>query len=266
MAKVDISKAITKIHALGNVMHRPMRDVLDSWARVTAISCAKSTQPATKGSLTGSEAQQVGMKAVARDIAKVYKTPGGAYEDINQRYQGAFWKAYKDGDIDRAQAILDANGRTLRGVPMEQFDGGSAHKAARNTTTGRVNQKRPSMIITNPKALAKYVEEEQKHVGTGKGGWADVVRAIGGHNPRGLREEGDITANWITRRAHGYGKAFQGGTDEHPTITIESRVPYADHILSGGLRRDAIRIGRERTIENLQHAVRAEARKLRSAA
>jgi hypothetical protein len=259
---VDISKAISKIHALGNVLHRPLRDVLDSWARTTAISCARETQPFG----TGAEAQDAGTKAVARDISKVYATPGRAFEDIGQRYQGAFWKAYKDGDIDRAQAILNANGRTLRGVPMERFDGGAAHKSARDATTGRVRQNRPSTIVTNPKALAKYVEEEQKHVGTGKGGWADVVRAIGHHAPRGLREEGDITANWITRRAHGYGKAYQGGTDEHPTITIVNSVPYADHILSGGARRDAIRIGRERMIANLEHAVKAEVKNLRTAA
>jgi hypothetical protein len=259
---VDLSKAIAKIHALGNVLHRPLRDVLDSCARTVAINCARATQPFG----TGADAQNAGTKAVARDISKVYATPGRAYEDINQRYKGAFWKAYKDGDFSRAQDILNANGSSLRGVPMERFDGGSAHKSARNTTTGRVRQNRPSMIITNPKALAKYVEEEQKHVGTGKGGWADVPRAVSGHAPRGLREEGDITANWITRRAHGYGKAFRGGSDEHPTITIVNAVPYADHILSGGARRDAIRIGRERMIENLQHAVKAEWKNIRSAA
>jgi hypothetical protein len=261
MAHVDISKAISKIHALGNVLHRPMRDVLDSGARVVAVQCARTAQPFG----TGADAQNAGEKAVARDISKVYATPGKAYEDIAQRYKGAFWKAYKDGDIGRAQDILDANGSRLRGVPLESFDGGTAHKSARNAKTGRVRQSRPSMIVTNPKALAKYVEEEQKHVGTGIGGWADVVRAIGGA-PRGLREEGDITANWITRRAHGYGKAFQGGTDEHPNIRIENTVTYAANILNGTALAAAVRIGRERMIKNLQIAVRAETAKLRSAA
>jgi len=262
MAKVDLSKAIAKINALSNVLHRPLRDTLDMMGRVVATNCARAAQPFG----TGADAKAAGEKAVARDISKVYATPGKAFESLPSNRRGAFWSAYKKGQIDRAQSILDKYGSSLRGAKLQPFDGGAAHKSARNKTNGRVpDSQKPTIIVTNPKALAKYVAEEQSHVGTGKGGFADIVRAIGG-TPRGLREEGGITANWITRRAHGYGAAFHGGTDENPELTIQNRVPYADQILNGTALNEAKRIGRERAIKNLEFAVRAETKKLRSAA
>ncbi len=244
------------------MLHRPLQDVLDSGARVVATQMARTAQPFG----TGADAREAGERATSRDISKVYATPGKAYEDIsNPRYKGAFWSAYKKGDISKAQDILDANGSKLRGVQMTRFDGGTAHKGARNTTTGRVNQNRPSMIVIDPKALDRYVKEELKHVGTGKGGFADIVRAIGG-SPRGLREEGDITANWITRNGHGYGKAFHSGSPDHPIVTIRNSIPYASHILAGGALNEAIRIGHERMISNLRIAIKSETAHLRSTA
>src|SRR5438128_924859 len=125
MANVDLHRAIAKLHALANVLHRPLRDVLDSGARTVAINCARATQPFG----TGAEAKASGEKAVARDIARVYATPGKAYQDIPDKYRGGFWKTYKEGDIDRAQSILDSRGNTLRGVPLERFDSGAAHRS-----------------------------------------------------------------------------------------------------------------------------------------
>jgi len=260
--RVSYEKAIAKVRALGNVLHRPLRDVLDSGARVTATQMAHDAQPFG----VGRDAQIRGQKAVTKDIYKVYTTISKASEDISSpRYRSAFWAKYKAGDIAGAQEIINKYGSHLRGVPIGEFSGGFAHIAARNTTTGRVNLTRPLLIVTNWKALEKYVEEERSHVGTGKGGFADIVRAIGGTIRSGTREEGEITASWITtkRKGGGYGSAVHGGTDENPTIRITNRIPYADQILSGSALSEAKRIGRERMILNLQDAVKAETAKLR---
>ncbi len=268
--KVHIENAQNKLRALANVLHRPLRDVLDSGARVMAIEFAKTSQPFG----TGFDARDSGHKAVARDIYRVYTTPGKAFEDIasgsyrgsnGERMEALFWRAYKDGNIADAQSILDKFGVNLRNVPMVKMDGGGAHRAARNATTGRVHQTRPEQIIINPKALERYVKAEQDKVGTGKGGWADVARQISG-SIRGLRSEGDITANWITRRGQGSGQVSRSGTDENPVITITSTIPYARNILNGTAESRSKAIARHRMLENLQIAVRAETRKLRSAA
>src|SRR5436190_15270338 len=76
--RVSFENATRKLQALGNVLHRPLRDVLDSGARVAAISLAKSTQPDG----TGVEAKEQGEKAVARDILIVYGNAGRAFEAI----------------------------------------------------------------------------------------------------------------------------------------------------------------------------------------
>lgn len=257
--RVNYDGAVRKMRALGSVLKRPLRDVLDSGARVAAISCAKSTVPFG----TGQDAKSAGEAAVRRDISRVYGNAGGAFEAINgKREKGAFWTHYKKGDYDAAEDIAND-----AGVKVGDFDGGAAHRSARNRR-GRVNQTKPSIFIIRPserRQLDRYIKQEVDHVGTAKGGWVDVVRAIGGQI-RGLREEGDITANWITRKGRGYGRATRGGSEENPQIKITSRIPYADQALGSRAKAEAIRIAKHRSLENLRYAVNAEARKLRTAA
>lgn len=264
MIKVSYDRAVRKIQALNIVLKRPLRDVLDSGARVAATQMARTAQPFG----TGREAQTSGEIAVARDILKVYATPERAYKDMGASGKaGAFWRAYKHGEFQRAESLLRQFGNDLAGVNLQHFDGGAAHRSARNSR-GRITQRRPSVVVTDPRALERYISEEKKHVGTGKGGFADIVRAIGGTSGgvRGLRESGDITANWITRRARGYGYASRSGSDENPIITIRNRVPYASNILNGTALSEAKRIAWFRMKKNLEIAVDHVARELRSAA
>lgn len=257
--KMSFDKANAKIRALGEVLKRPMRDVLESGAHVAAISCAKSSQPFG----TGEEAKAKGEGRVMKDIAKVYRTAGGAWKSISNPGEAAgFWKAYKAGEFESAQNILAKSGSIYSGVPLQPFDEGAAHKAARSGSTGRVTISSPKAIVVDPENLKAYVERKKKNVGFGKGGWADVARVISG-SARGLKEKGDISARWILRHAHGLGRAREGGTETHPTITITSLVSYAEHILQGGARTDAIQIARDRMIKNLRIAVEAEAKRLK---
>ncbi len=259
-ARVDTSKAFAKIIALGNILKRPLRDVLDSGAKTVAINCARVSQPFG----TGADAKNAGDTAVTRDIHRIYGNAGGAYEAItNARIKGAFWFHYKAGHYSKAKEIA-----ATAGVEVGEFDGGSLHRAQRRDKRPLVSQKKPRYFIisaSGQKRLASYIKEEQKHVGAGKGGWADVARALGS-TPRGLRTENDITANWITRNGHGYGSAVHGGSDESPTIRITNRIPYADQILDGTAKTKAEQVGRHRMLENLRFAIDAEARKLKRAA
>lgn len=260
--RVNFENAVRKLQALGNVLHRPIRDVLDSGARVAAISLAKSTEP--KG--TGAEAKDEGEKAVARDILLVYGNAGRAFEAIrNPTAKKQFWRLCKQREFDVATGIALQNG-----VNVGDFDGGTAHKAARRKKRPVIlKTTKPSIYIIEPrerKKLDRYIKESKDDVGTAKGGWADCVRAIGG-NIRGLREDGDITASWITakRKAGGAGAAHHGGTDENPTIVITNRIPYVDQMLSNSARNYALKVAHDRMIENLETAVLHEASNLRKA-
>jgi hypothetical protein len=262
---VNYSGAERKLQAIITVLHRPMRDVLDSAARVMATQMARSAQPFG----TGADALQKGKAAVARDILKVYWTPSRAFTSIPEtRKAKAFWAAYSNRDYDGAQAILAESASPVTDVPLEQFDDGEAHKANRERRSGggrgMVHLSRPVMIVTNPRALAKYIESVQRNVGFGKGGFADIARALGAA-PRGLKEDGDITASWITHHK-GFGKAYHGGTDTEPTIRILNTVGYASEILNGSALTQAKEIAHHRMIENLTTAVKAELKKLRAAA
>ncbi|SRR6266540_83145 len=255
-----LDKATAKIRAIGPLVKTPMRDLLGREARLVAISCAKSTQPYG----TGADARDLGQKRVSADIYKVYTTPGKAFADIaDKRAARGFWKAINSGNISRAQAILDKNGRTLRGVPIQSFDGGAAHKSARNRRTGRVSQKRPGMIVRSTQALKSYIAGKQDLVGFAKSAWAGLARKLGGI--RGLKESGDITANWIAGK-DGPNTIDWGGDDKNPVITLTSKVRYADQVLPQAARQAAVAIARGRLVKNLEIAAKAELKKLPSAA
>ena len=251
--------------AFANVLKRPLRDVLESAARVYALECARESVPFG----TGSDAKQSGEGAVKRDILRIYASLGQAYEDISPpRMQGAFWIKVKSGHWDEAQRILDEFGQTLKGVPIRsRWDGGIAHRTNQDNR-GHVRSRRPAVIMADQRALDSYVKREQAEVGKGKGAWVDVVRQLGGR-VRGLRESGDITANWITRKGKGMGRAYQTGTDQNPKLRIENRVrsnksiAYASNITDSATINSAKVIAQNRMIRNLEIAVKAETARLR---
>lgn len=265
--RVNYDKALRKMRALGVVLNKPLRYTLESGARVCAISLAKSTQP-SRGEGTGNDSYQLGLKAIERDILAVYALPRDAYNDISsQRARAAFWKAYKAGEIDVAERLLQDFGSNLKNTSFEDFDGGAAHLELRRKNRPVIAKKqRPKMIVTDPRPVFRYIDKMKKEVGKAKGAWADVVRATGSDRIRGLRKAGDITASWITGKGHGYGRAFHGGTDTNPTIRIETGIDYMRQVLSQSAESYAKKIAHDRMIEALNKAVEYETKNLRSAA
>jgi hypothetical protein len=252
-----------KIRAIGTIVQRPMRDSLGQMGRLVAISCAKSTQPFG----VGEKARDAGRNRVAADIYKVYTTIGKAFADIqkrNDRAARAFWAAVQHGDYARARGILMKDGASLRNVPIELFDGGALHKQFRHSVTGRIAEKRtPSMIVRNKRQLEAYIKKRQAMVGTGKSAWADMARQLGGI--RGLKDSGDISANWILRGG-GRGTVQWMGTRTAPLLRLTSTVSYGGNILKPAARSEAVEIARYRWRESLRVALRAETRKLRQSA
>jgi hypothetical protein len=249
-----------KIRSIGTVVQRPIRDQLTQFGRLTAISCAKSTQPFG----SGEKSRDVGRYRVAADIYKVYATIAKAFADIqktNDRAARAFWAAVQHGDYARATGILRKDGSLLRNVPIELFDAGALHMQKRNSQTGRIAAKqRPLMIVRDKRKLEAYIKKRQANVGTGKSAWADIANQLGG--TRGLKDSGDIGITWISHN-RGRGGIQWMGTPEAPLLRITSQVSYGGRILPVGARNAAVAIARNRIVLQLQAAVRAETRRLR---
>jgi len=228
---VNNEKALAKLNALRPANNQDqLKSLAASMGRTAALVLARSTPPPG----TGEQAKTQGESAVARDIRTVYATPGDVWNDIsNTRTAALFWSAVRAGEFDVAAAFAREFSTLYRNVPWGRFDGGALHKGARDAR-GHVRGG-PRLVVTNHRQLWAYVKQEQQHVGTAKGAWADCVRALGG-TIRGLREEGDITANWITRKGHGRGRASFAGSTAHPTVTITNSVPYIDQIVDQGMR------------------------------
>lgn len=267
---IGMDKASAKIRAIGTVLHRPLKDLLAQEGRLVAVSYVKSSQPYG----TGGDAQKHGRDAVERDIKRVYLQPRQAYQDLlgyntaeGRNAAKAFWKAYKEGDFKTALDILQRNARTLKEVKfLSAFDGGAAHKAARDPRTGRVRSRANAgrVLLLDERALDAYIAKRQDNVGYGKSGWADVARQLGGI--RGIGAKGDISASWLTHQGSGRGRVQWTGNNDSLLLTITNTITYADQILPPTARREAVEIAHNRLIKNLQIAAKAELKKLRAAA
>src|ERR1700680_2709317 len=247
---------------MGRGVRRTLPEVLESAGTVVAILLAKSTQPVG----TGAAAQNMGERAVSRDIKKVYVTVGDVFASLPDSGEGdarQFWKLIQAGRYDAASAILSKADSRYGRIPIGKFDGGSLHKSARNATTGRVSQTTPSLIVSDSESLVDYGKSKVNLVGYGKSAWAAIAREVGG--TRGLRGpklpsgERDITANWITRKGGSHRIARDYANQARPVLTLTSTVRYGDHILSASARSQSIRIAHERIIKQCKMAARYEA-------
>jgi len=124
--------------------------------------------PSSKG-VSGIAAKKQGEKAVTRDIARVYKTPGGVYADIKAKGEHglakSYWNAYKRQDF----AAMAEIAKSVPGLPSyfkdhRAFDGGAEHLKRRGSD-GRVKKKNPSFVITTPASLKAYRRRKLKNVG-----------------------------------------------------------------------------------------------------
>jgi hypothetical protein len=266
--KANTTKLRSKLQNMSKQVHRTAADVLESEGRICAVSLAKSTQPFG----TGADAKDMGERAVARDIARVYATIGDVFGKLPTVGQGdarQFWKLIQLGKFDAAQQILTRFGSRFASIKIGPFDAGALHHQARNARTGRVSQTMPSLVVTNGRALQTYAQSKINLVGFGKSAWANIAKQLGG--VRGLRApklaggERDVTANWITRKG-ATGSIHRTGWDTaRPRLTLTSNVRYADNILSQSAMRNAIRIARERIIKQIQMAAAFEMRRARAA-
>ena|SRR5581483_2852920 len=225
---------------------RDLGEELRRVGRVVAVSLATSAQPYGIGEYS----RRSGEIATARDIRRCYATPGQVYKAFDDKFKaGSFWKAIKAADYSRAQQIMRKYCPRFATKELKPFDGGAAHKAARNAR-GRVSSSQePAFVVQTTRDLEAYIKSEVYRVGEGKAGWASCAKILGG--TRGLPQ-------WVTRHA---GKIAPGSVvQSKSSIVLRNEVPYAENILQPAAKAEAVRIGIDRLTKQAIIAERRAAR------
>jgi hypothetical protein len=238
--KIDTRGSDELFQKMGWTIKNSVPGFLRQEARLTAVELARRTQPFGDGPAP----RAVGEAATTADIYRVYATPGKAYDDIQGSAKSAFWRAVKASAWGRAATILSRFGNALKGVSIQPFDDGAAHRQLRNNQGRIPKSQKPTMIVRNPSALKSYVDSEVKKVGEGKGGWSTCADALGG--TRGI-------PGWVSRQ-NSPGRVIESYKAELSSVTMTNQVPYADQILTETEKQNAIDIAAERLGKSVKRA------------
>lgn len=164
----DLKLLMAKLGALGKLTNKNLEALIDAQGKLL-IDDRKtgvlSMTPPNSSEHRGTKAKKVGEAVVARDIMRVYQSASGIYavlQVLDPNLANAFWKALKDGDEATALQIYRSR-ISLKGQPTIGTFDKSLHKKWRRK--GRVIANYPKQIVTNPKALQKYIKERQGNVG-----------------------------------------------------------------------------------------------------
>ena len=253
------------LYRLARETGKDFGDVVKSNGRLIAINMAIMTQPFSggenfrdNGSYAGARDRAAGEFAVLSDVGLVYSTIGIIYSMVKTVKESAakgFWKAVNSGQMAKAIKIFRTFGITINAststAQIGKFDEGGYHRQVRNSR-GRVGRnQRTMLIVTNPKALRRYVKEMVKRVGWAKGSWAAAARALGG--TRGLPQ-------WVTRHDAAPGGATDNSRDPiSPHVVLHSRVSYMDQVLSPAQASEALRYQQGKMESHIEKVIIANA-------
>lgn len=206
-AKIDLRRHLQKIRHLPRQADQIMREAVEVDARGFVRDIVAVTPP-SQGK-ANKESQRRGETAVARDVRKVYATPGDLYALIKARNParaGAFWKLVKARDWDGANRL--ARAENLPEMDSAVLDGqnGRAEEHARRSRGGRVRGDVPSAAVTQDRLRARYVKQMQKRVGLLASGFAAAARRLGVRLPAWIARHGETLG--VVRVKEGFGSFY----------------------------------------------------------
>ena len=160
------------------------------------------------------EAKKRGEAAVARDIRKVYATPGKLYEMIQTnapKLAAPFWAAVKAKDWQRANRL--ARSANVPEIIDLGSDDGLVHQSRRKK--GRVTGKQPSAGVQDVRYLKAYIKTMQARVGLLAAGFKPAALRLGASMPA-----------WISRHSASIGTISVNPNLERFTIVISNRARH----------------------------------------
>ncbi|MDH5628197.1 MAG: hypothetical protein OEY69_07875 [Candidatus Krumholzibacteria bacterium] len=262
-AKVDDGELRRKLARASRVLGKEVGELVRFYSGPAILDLMRTFPP--MGTVSGKEAfsrqRQLGVQAVTRDIAQVYRSLASVIAQVREAEDGlhgdaarGLARAVRRGEIAEARGILRRMGFEMESrMEIGTFDAGH-HKSSR-AGRGRVRRRRAAQIVTDAQALRAYVRAKVALVGTEKAGFLAGHRAAGG--------KGSIP-RWITRHGSGRTGRAQDLTRKalNPRLVVTNAVPYAaEH--AGGLVGLSLARSRRRMLRGMDAAVRRKLRALK---
>jgi hypothetical protein len=235
------ASVMASIHRFADITGASLSEEIIRTARLVAVSVAHSTQPFGKDKATKETAE----RRVARDIRRVFATPFSVYAQLDRKADslaaGQFWSAWKSRDEARMKEIMD---RESLGLTIVRTPQKSIHQQRRNNR-GQVSSGVPLHMITDTRALDRYIAERQRKVGFAKSGWAAAADECGGH--RGIPQ-------WASSRHKGRapGGAIITRDAVRPEVIIYNNVSYIDQVSNFSMIAQAVDIAYEKLQKRIQ--------------
>ena len=255
--------------------------ILRSQGRLLARDLAFQTQPFGKDK----SAQELGERAVEREIRRVYKSAGevalsdklsyairnapmagarAAYarrfgqptQNPDQAARAFVWLVQR-GKYGEARELLKRVGVTeqeITSIPIGKMDGGEAHQSVRYGARKKVPRNQLPLRIVSDRQIKSYVNKIRKNVGIAKAGWASGARLLGG--TRGILK-------WVLRNMGKGGGGYVIDQADHPSspkITLVNNVPWVGKNLNEAQKESAVKIQYDKMLQAIDKAMRAEAR------
>ena len=201
---------------------RSIGEILMQQARIAVREMANILPP--MGTLTGRESwaaqRRLQIRAINRDLARVYITRSRVYAEIRTRVSpqaAAGWWALTLSDPVAAQRMLRTLDIPWRHLPVGTDPDPAHHRAARNRR-GRVPAtERGRQIVLRSPRLERYRRQTHRGIGRLKGG---MVPAAGRLNVSGIPA-------WVRRNA-GPGLALVDiRRRDDPSVRVANLVSYA---------------------------------------
>ena len=99
----------------------------------------------------------------------------GLLEKSSPKAGNAYWKAYKEGDEQAQEGVLN---KRVQGLPRK-IDRGK-HKVLRTAKRGRVAKKASAVAVVRKTARDNYIKRVQKRAGMAKAGWLSAAKSLSG--------------------------------------------------------------------------------------
>jgi len=198
--------------------------------------------------------KEIGNKAVARDIGKIFVTSGVINGILAQNRKKAIFGRYiKAGELEQAKKLLNnqmqgsvqvaghsRKGKQVKGYTQKRQvstlgdnrlgqiteiadrPNPAIHKARRGARY-KVGRSQWSQVVLKGKQLETYQESVQKRVGSMKAGWRFAAKALGVSLPPYV--------NGATTKTNGYFKSSSPGPASY-TVEMGNTTPRIDRMLT----------------------------------
>lgn len=211
-ASVNLGPLLKKLRQVPRDAARIIAEAVEVDARGFVKDIIAVTPPSM--GKANKESQQRGATAVARDIRKVYQTPGGLYQLIkakDTRAAAGFWQAVRQKDWQRANQI--ARRFSLPELIDFGSDDGTLHQSRRRQ--GKVTGRQASATVREQRYLKAYIKQQQTRVGLLAAGFNAAAARLGVKPPR-----------WIARHAATIGTIRVKQTASTFAITIANNARH----------------------------------------